>query len=179
MPFNMQLFVNGEYEIFHVNPEAKYACGLIQQAKFNRVNPVVNGLNYALRKNGVTYNRVVSKSGITESRVFTILPPQAKQNFPDILAYISEHDALPAVIHDGLKFIEKYQPFIKSGEIVIGFPGMTRQNCTKSYFPIIGISDKEIFLDEVSTNIGWKGHWYVGINPRLTPHRYPKPAYLT
>lgn len=178
MPFDMQTFRNGQYPVLPVHPETKYTKALLQQAKFNRHNFNVNAINYSFPKNGVNYNRIISKSGMIEQRMLTLLPPRRLDNFADIAHYAGEQNAKLAVIHDGLQFVVKHRPYLTEGEIVIGFPGMVRQNCSTSYFPIIGISSTEIFLDEVPTNIGWEDHWWVGIAPDLNnPHFWPKPIY--
>lgn len=105
--------------------------------------------------------RTISKSGIPDTRCLSFLPPKEHKKFSEVLFRVECNKARPANIYDGISFVANEFPYIQSGEIVIGFPGLLRQNGEDSYIPLLIVSKTELAWDEDSTKNGWPDHWWL------------------
>ncbi len=105
----------------------------------------------------------VSKSGIPNRRLLKFLPPTARNdNFREAYHYAERHQTYGATLHDGMQFVERHNPYLHRGEIVIIFPGLLRTNCTEQYVPLLIVSDTEKAWDEAPISVGLEPHWWIG-----------------
>lgn len=129
---------------------------------YNRVNKNLTRENYpppAKFDGALTYSR----SWRPYQRILKFSKPSRRLgNFNDIFSYGEFWRTEGATLHDGIEFVDREFPYLHGGEIVIGFPGMLRQNCSHKYVPLLIISQKELAWDEESTSIGWPEHWWRG-----------------
>lgn len=158
MATNMQTVISGDFRPIEILPDRESLYALRERG-YNRFNKNITPVEYPEPpKQGF---RTISKSGIVDRRFMHFLPPTKKDNFKEIFYYLEYNRAGCANVYDGLQFVAKNFPYMKKGEIVIGFPGILRQNCTETYIPLLIISDKEIAWDEDTTANGWAAHWWI------------------
>ncbi len=132
----------------------------LQQRGYNRFNSNLNTNTYPEPRFCPT--ATVSKSGIPYQRLLHFMPPLPTDRFDHIFFHLQNEQVQPAHLYDGLEFVANYYPYLNTGEIVVGFPGLLRQNHSEKFVPLLIISGNEIAWDESPISGGWQPHWWAG-----------------
>lgn len=157
---DMQSILDGREKTFAITNHIPPMCVLFERG-YNRVNKNLTSQNYPQPQNGNGFARTVSKSGMVYRRIMHFSQPYRRfEKFNDIYTAGEFWRTDTATLHDGMEFVAREFPYLRQGEIVIGFPGMLRQNCSESYVPLLIISPKEVSWDEAPTSVGWEAHWW-------------------